>query len=350
MSSLPPSVAVRVVDATVDYGSVRAVDGVSLEVEPGTIHVLLGRSGSGKTTLLRAIAGFEPLATGRIELAGRTVDDGTRAGWVAPEARKIGFVFQDYALFPHLDAAGNIGFGVRGNRAARRDAANRWLDRVHLVDYAGRRPGELSGGEQQRVALARALVQEPAVVLLDEPFSNLDAHLRRSVRDETIALLRENDATAIFVTHDADEAFSVGDRLSVLHGGCLEQTGAARDLYERPASVHVARLCGPASFLPVLERIGSGRARCVLGEVEATGALHVGALLVVRPEQLVVQADDAGAARLLRRRYLGAVEELEVELSGGALVVARQTPGQLPDGATRLRVEVRAPLAAVSAD
>ena len=320
----------------------RAVDGVSLEIEPGTVHVLLGRSGSGKTTLLRAIAGFEPLAAGRIEIRGRVVDRASSREWVPPEKRRIGFVFQDYALFPHLDARSNVAFGAPGNKEDKLRASNDWLSRVRLADYAERKPGALSGGEQQRVALARALAQKPDVVLLDEPFSNLDSHLRRHVRDETIALIREAGATAIFVTHDVEEAFSVADRLSVLHSGRLEQTGDARTLYERPASIHVARLCGPAELLEIERVRDDGRVECALGVVETEGT---GNLLVVRPEQLTVRPGNA--ANLLSRRYLGAVEELEVQLSNGVTVVARQGSGALARGEERVDIEVRGPLALV---
>lgn len=339
----PHASAVSIVSACVHYDDFRAVDTVSLDVAAGTVHVLLGHSGSGKTTLLRAIAGFEPLTAGRIVVGGRTVDDGTRSGWVAPEARRIGFVFQDYALFTHLDALGNVAFGASGSRADRRAAAADWLTRVHLADHGSRRPGELSGGEQQRVALVRALAQRPALVLLDEPFSNLDPHLRRSVRDDTIALIRENQATAIFVTHDVEEAFSVGDALSVLEAGRIVQTGTPEEIYGRPVSRHVAQLCGPATFVTIDDVTADGRAVCVLGEVDAVGDVEPGGVLVVRPEHVVVApGDDATVAR---RRFLGSCEELELELAGGQTLVARHAPVSL--GANTARVTLRGTIAAV---
>lgn len=337
-------VAVNVAGASVDYGAVRAVDSVSLQVPVGGIHVLLGHSGSGKTTLLRAIAGFEALVSGRIEIAGRLVDDGTRTGWVAPEQRRIGFVFQDYALFSHLDAAGNVAFGVSGDRAARQTSARGWLERVHLQAHAARRPAELSGGEQQRVALARALAQGPALVLLDEPFSNLDPQMRRSVRADTVALLRQSGSSAVFVTHDVEEAFAIGDSLSVLERGRLVQTGAAEEIYARPANRAVARLGGAANFVRIEEVVAVGRVRCALGEAEAVGEAAPGRHLVIRPEDLEVTEGDA--ARIVGRRYLGPVEELELAL-GEATVVVRCRPRAVPQAATTVGVRCVAPCAVV---
>lgn len=324
--------AVQIRDACVDYGDVRAVDRVSLDVAHDTVHVLLGHSGSGKTTLLRAIAGFEPLSSGQIVVAGRTVDDGTRAGWVAPEHRKIGFVFQDYALFTHLDASRNIAFGVP--KSSRAQTSSHWLSRIRLPEHGTRRPGELSGGEQQRVALARAMAPEPGLVLLDEPFSNLDPHLRREVRDNTVALIRENGATAIFVTHDVEEAFSVADRVSVLENGRITQTGTPRELYEQPVSRHIARLCGPATFVTI-DAVTDGRAVCVLGEVETSGTPEVGTTLVLRPEHLEVSPGEA--ATVVRRRFLGGCDECELAF-GDQTITVRPPTGSVTSDTVNVRV------------
>lgn len=314
------SQAVSITTACVDYGDVRAVDDVSLSIAADEVHVLLGHSGSGKTTLLRAIAGFEPLSAGKISVGGNTVDDGTRAGWVAPEDRNIGFVFQDYALFTHLDAKRNIGFGVK--KSARAQTAERWLGRVHLPKHGARRPGELSGGEQQRIALARAMAPEPSVVLLDEPFSNLDPHLRREVRDDTLALIRENGATAIFVTHDVEEAFSIANRVSVLESGKIIQTGTPQELYDTPVSRHIARLCGPVTFLPISE-INDGIATCALGSIGVRGA---GETLVVRPEHITLADGDDFEVRA--KRFLGGCDELEL-VRGDLILTARPPAGSI---------------------
>ena len=335
---------VSVQDASVHYGDFCAVERVSLQVKAGQVHVLLGRSGSGKTTLLRAIAGFEKLTEGSISLAGQVVDAPATQVWSPPEKRQIGFVFQDYALFPHLDAGGNIAFGTKG-RDAKAAVAKTWLERVQLPGHAGKRPGELSGGEQQRIALARALANAPGLVLLDEPFSNLDSHLRRSVREETMSLLRENGATAVFVTHDAEEAFSIADQVSVLHNGKLEQTGTPQELYLRPASVHVARLCGPANLLP-FEAAEDGFVECVLGRIAATGAAKGAGVLVLRPDQIRLVPDDDGNARVTARRFLGHTEELELDV-GGQQLLARVAPDSVPD-ASRLALSVPGPVHAIS--
>ncbi len=338
-----PKYAVKGDSVTVQFGDVKAVNRASFLIEAGSVHVLLGRSGSGKTTLLRAIAGFEPLANGKLETGGRIVDDNTKAGWVPPEQRKIGFVFQDYALFPHLSVLENIAFGVSGTKDERHAVARKWLDRIRLPDHGARKPGQLSGGEQQRVALARALAPEPSLVLLDEPFSNLDAHLRRNVRDETIALIREQNATAIFVTHDAEEAFSVADTITVLHHGEVQQIGTPAELYLEPLTIHVARLCGPASFLDLT--VVDGLATCALGEVELVRDPEGATQVMVRPEQ--VDVVEGEGAKVTGKRFLGAVFELDLELNSGDTIQAR-TPSNFKVGQP-VGVRANGPLAPLTA-
>lgn len=349
MNTKAPRLALEVQDAWVHYGNVCAVEAVNLQIEPGTIHVLLGRSGSGKTTLLRSIAGFEPLRRGAIFIDGKQVDAATKSSWVPPESRKIGFVFQDYALFPHLSVLDNIAFGVLGSKSEKQLIAQKWASRVGLQELGTRKPDALSGGEQQRVAVARVLAQGTHVLLFDEPFSNLDAHLRRRVRDETINLIRENNATAIFVTHDFEEAFAIADFVSVLHDAKLEQTGTPAQIYNTPASIHVARLCGQATFLKVHKVLGENRALSALGEVNTTGTLREDSLLVVRPECLsATKSDDSQhSGTLLKRRYLGSTEELEVELAGNERVLIRQAPGLLEPNAKTVRIESHHTYAAV---
>ncbi|REJ81038.1 MAG: ABC transporter ATP-binding protein [Acidobacteria bacterium] len=238
----PP--ALEIAGVSYAYGSSEVFRDVDLAVAAGGIHCLLGPSGSGKSTLLRLIAGLETLQTGTISLAGKVVS--TPAKQLAPERRRVGFVFQDYALFPHLDVARNIQFGLRGLSRAERQ--RRTAELLELVDLAGagrRMPHTLSGGEQQRVALARALAPDPVVLLLDEPFSNLDRGLREEIREATLGILRETSVATLLVTHDPLEALTVADRISVLLGGVVAQTGDRDELYFTPRDERVARVFGP---------------------------------------------------------------------------------------------------------
>jgi len=269
----------------------------SLEIARGEIVALLGPSGSGKTTVLRLLAGFELADGGRIAIEGEDVTA------LPPARRRCGMVFQHYALFPHLDVGENVGFGL--DRLERHDRDRKVAASLELVDLAGferRKPHELSGGQQQRVALARALAPEPRVLLLDEPLSNLDPALRERTRRELRALIKRVGITTVFVTHEQEEAFDLGDRVAVLDRGRLEQVGAPEDLYERPASLFVATFVGRANVL----RGATARA---LGGRE-------GEVTVVRPEQL--RFADAGLPGVVReRRYTGAAAFYQVETEQG---------------------------------
>jgi len=279
------------------FGGTVAADDVSFRLERGEVVALLGPSGSGKTTVLRLLAGFETPDAGRVLVGGEDVTG------VPPARRHFGMVFQHYALFPHLDVGANVGFGVRGLP----DAARRVERVLALVDLGGferRRVHELSGGQQQRVALARALATEPRVLLLDEPLSNLDPSLRERTRHELRQLIGRLDITTIFVTHEQEEAFDLGDRVAVLHGGRLEQIGAAEELYERPATLFVAGFVGRANVLR------GHAARAFGGE---GGERQVA---VIRPERL--RFADGGVAGVVReRRYIGATALFLVESDTG---------------------------------
>jgi iron(III) transport system ATP-binding protein len=239
---------------------------ICLAGEQGTVTAILGASGSGKTTLLRLIAGFDRVDTGRIELGGRTVDDGHRH--VRARHRRVGYVPQDSALFPHLTVAGNIGFGVsRGERAR----VGELLERVGLAGYERRYPHQLSGGQQQRVALARALAIQPELVLLDEPFSALDAGLRESVRADVMSILASTGSTTVLVTHDQDEALSVADRIALLDAGRILAHGSPQELYRDPGADAVARAIGHANLLParVISQTGEvASVDCALGRLQ----------------------------------------------------------------------------------
>jgi putative spermidine/putrescine transport system ATP-binding protein len=272
-----------------------SVGPLSLAIPRGEILALLGPSGSGKTTVLRLLAGFEAPDAGRLVVAG---EDVTR---VPPARRRFGMVFQHYALFPHLDVGENVAFGLRGHADPGRKAG----ETLQLVDLAGferRRVQELSGGQQQRVALARALAPEPRVLLLDEPLSNLDPALRERTRRELRAVIKRVGITTVFVTHEQEEAFDLGDRVAVLNHGRLEQLGAADELYERPASLFVATFVGRANVL----RGATAR---------ALGARD-GEAVVVRPERL--RFADAGLPGIVReRRYTGATAFYQVDTERG---------------------------------
>lgn len=222
-----------------------AVRSVSLVVEQGALVTLLGPSGSGKTTILRLIAGFERAEIGTILLGGKRVSG--QGVWVAPERRGVGMVFQDYALFPHLTVAGNVAFGYRGRD--KQDRIEEVLALVDLTGYEARYPHELSGGQQQRVALARALARRPVVVLLDEPFSDLDAGLRARMRGELRRILRSAGATAVIVSHDQADALAISDQIVVLKEGAIQQIGSPREIYESPSNRFVATFVGQANLL-----------------------------------------------------------------------------------------------------
>ena len=313
--------------------------GVSLTAEPGEVLCLLGPSGSGKTTLLRIAAGVEAQTSGRIILNGQEIA-GPNA-YVPPEKRSIGLVFQDYALFPHLSIMDNVRFGLTA--MSKEDAkleAFTALGRVGLQTYANAFPHQLSGGEQQRVALARALVPRPAVLLLDEPFSGLDSRLKDSVRAETLAILRQSRATAIVVTHDAEEAMRMADRIALLKDGMLVQVGTAEELYARPASLFAA---GFFSELDLFEaNVSEGVAKTPLGVFPAAFANGTPVTVAVRLGDIeFTNRDDAIPARVLSRRFLGETELIQLAVSGLEMpVTTRQRSGIVPKDAKDIRVFV----------
>ena len=311
-----------------------AVSDVSLAVRPGEIACLLGPSGCGKTTLLRIAAGIEVQDRGRVLIDGREVAGPARA--VPPEGRGVGLVFQDYALFPHLTILDNVRFGLKGRPAAEAAAiAMQALERVRLAHHAAHYPHNLSGGEQQRVALARALVPGPRVLLMDEPFSGLDRRLRDRVRDETLAVLRDNGATAVVVTHDPEEAMRIGDTIALMRRGRLVQVGAPETLYRHPADIEAARFFSELNETEA--RIEGERVLSPLGIFAVPEALRGAqrAVVAVRPHDLI-PGDPQGqvAGEVVARRYLGEVDRLEVAVAGLAhpLEVRTSQIGAFPAG------------------
>jgi iron(III) transport system ATP-binding protein len=325
------------------YGDKAAVDGASLSLERGRITCLLGPSGCGKSTLLRLIAGLEPLDGGRIAASSQTLSG--PGVHVPPEQRDIGFVFQDYALFPHLTVAQNVGFGLRklgADERGRRVEAE--LEQVHLLHRANSYPQALSGGEQQRVALARALARKPSVVLLDEPFSGLDGRLKTSVRDTTLRALREAGAAALIVTHDAEEALMMADELALMDAGRILQTGAPRDCYLKPVSVTAAKLLGEASLLPA--RIGGGVARTPFGDLPAGG--EGPGVAAVRPEGVRL-AKTGAAAEVVQASFAGGYVMLTLKAEG-VTAQSRATLDAAPAVGARVFVELDERFSAIFAD
>ena len=299
------------------YDGTIAVRDVDLDIAPGEVVCLLGPSGCGKTTLLRLAAGLEVPLSGRILVNG--LETAGPSAFVPPERRGTGLMFQDYALFPHLSIAQNVAFGL--DRLPRREAAREArlaLRRVGLEAYADDYPHALSGGEQQRVALARAIAPRPSVLLMDEPFSGLDRRLRDSVRDETLAVLRETRATCIVVTHDPEEAMRMADRIALMRAGALVQVGTPRELYSKPVDLMAARFFSELNEIPGV--VGAGAVSTPLGAFPVPAGLTPGAEVDVgvRPQGVICAApsEPGAAGRILKRRFLGEVDLLEIAVEG----------------------------------
>ena len=318
-----------------------ATDRLSFTLERGSILALLGPSGCGKTTTLRLIAGFETPDQGRIAIAGQTVADAARGIHVAPEKRGVGVVFQDYALFPHLTVGQNVGFGLeRASRSDRRARVAQVLGLVGLTEFTDRYPHELSGGQQQRVAVARALAPAPTLILLDEPFSNLDTDLRSQMRDEVEKILRATGTTAIFVTHDQEEAFTIADQVGVLSQGRLEQLGPPETIYHHPSTPFVAEFVGAADFLPGV--VTAEGVATEIGLFDGVDGRRQGerVRVMIRPDDVTFVPDDAGEAVIVRRYFRGSETLYCLSLPSGHRVHSSQpSSATFPMG---LRVRPRA--------
>jgi len=350
MTSQPPptSPEIQLVDLEKRFREVRAVDGVSLEIHTGEFFSLLGPSGCGKTTTLRMIGGFELPTGGRILLRGRDVTD------APPDKRPVNMVFQNYALFPHLDVGDNVAFGLKRRSVSKPDIARRVgaaLELVNLTGYERRKPNQLSGGQQQRVALARALVNEPDVLLLDEPLGALDLKLRRRLQLELKRIQAEVGITFVYVTHDQEEALTMSDRIAVMHAGRVEQLGTPEELYERPRTRFVADFIGTTNLLsgsveaaagsePAVVRLATGD-RCAV----ADESLRVGdpVELSVRPESVELRAADGAGHRPIsiiatveQVAYLGGNVQYIVRAGSGLSItaLAPKTGERLPVGGT----------------
>lgn len=314
--------ALTINNLTCQYDAQTVLESLSLEVEQGQIVCLLGASGCGKTTLLKAIAGLLPLSSGEMSLNGMIMDNGQH--WVPPEQRNIGMIFQDYALFPHLTVAENVAFGLCGytDKALKSKVAE-MLALVHLSAFAERYPHQLSGGQQQRVAIARSLAYKPDLLLLDEPFSNIDTQVRHELIAEIRKLFKAQGVTAIFVTHSREEAFAFADKMAVMNRGVIEQYGTASELYYRPASRFVADFLGGGSYLP---------AHCVDAEHYQT---HFGVLkalsqqslekdqtcdLLLRPQNIHIQPDTSSPIIVLEQQFMGDHCRYVIDVQGTKLL------------------------------
>ncbi len=338
---------IRLKNVTKFYDQTCAVDDVSFSVSTGEFLVLLGGSGCGKTTTLRLVAGLERPETGEVWVNG-VLASGDHA-WIPPEQRQIGMVFQDYALFPHLTVAQNIEFALKDMRGqARKQRVDDVLALVGLDGKGARFPYQLSGGQQQRVALARALAPSPAVVLLDEPFSNLDAALRKTMREDVRTIINQTGAAAIFVTHDQEEAMRLADEIAVMQGGKLVQIGKPDDLYRFPQQPELADFLGEANYLPgdadgdsVITPLGTlALARPARGTVR----------VLIRPEALALTPAPDGNARVTHMRYFGYYRLLTLHHAGDFTLEARVWAQSSIAIGDRVRVDVQGAVVAFTPD
>jgi iron(III) transport system ATP-binding protein len=309
-----------------------AVEKVSFTLGAGELMALLGPSGCGKTTTLRMIGGFEQPDAGTIRLRGENITH------LPPEKRGIGFVFQDYALFPHLDVLSNVRFGLRGRPRAKADArAREMLALVGLQDLERRKPHELSGGQQQRVALARTLALAPPLVLLDEPFSNLDAAMRVETRQEVRKLLKTTGSAAILVTHDQEEALAMADRIAVMEAGCIRQIGTPDEIYRNPVSAFVASFIGRSNI--VRGRASGMDVETPFGKLQLSRAANGSVDLAVRPEQIMLEPDPGGTAAIVGREYRGH-DQLYWVQDGERCMLVISGPGAQIDIGARVRLRI----------
>lgn len=298
------------------------LEDLSLSVQQGEIVCLLGASGCGKTTLLKAIAGLLPLSSGTMQLNNKVIDDGNH--WLPPEQRNIGLIFQDYALFPHLSVAENIAFGLQGKtKSQQAEIIDEMLTLVHLEGLAERYPHQLSGGQQQRVAIARSLACQPDLLLLDEPFSNIDTQVRHELIRDIRSIFKRQGVTAIFVTHSREEAFAFSDKMAVMNNGVIEQFGSAAELYYRPSSKFVANFLGGGCYLPAVKQ-AEAQFETIVGTLTVLNTEHIqlkqACELLLRPQQVLLSPDNNAIAVVVEQQFMGDHCRYIVEIAGVPLL------------------------------
>ncbi|WP_299687128.1 ABC transporter ATP-binding protein [uncultured Tateyamaria sp.] len=334
------------------FGDRRVVDGVSLSIEAGQVTCLLGPSGCGKSTTLRMIAGVEMQDSGEIHVDGALICDTVFR--VPPERREIGLMFQDFALFPHLSVADNVAYGLVGTRAEKRARVAEMLDRVHMGRFIDAYPHQLSGGEQQRVALARALAPRPRIMLMDEPFSGLDNRLRDGIRDETLAILKEEDTAVLLVTHEPDEAMRMADEIALMRDGQIVQRGAPYNVYTRPADQKSVAFFSDANKLRA--KVEGALAMTAFGRFLAPGVPDgTDVDIVFRPQHVKIDFDRAGVgpaptaaegtaarAQVIRARFMGHESLVEFRLDDDGTIMRATVPGVfLPQPETVMWLRIR---------
>ena len=326
-------------DVSVSFGDTEVLSGITLELESKQLLAVLGASGAGKSTLMRLIAGFDSVGGGSIVLDGETLSDTSKT--VAPEKRSIGIVPQDSALFPHLNVAQNIGFGLSGlSKEAKAERVGELLRLIRMEEFASRMPQELSGGQVQRVALARALAPRPKLVLLDEPFSALDAELRGQLREEVRQVLRAEGATAVLVTHDQEEALSLADRVAVLREGKIIQVGSPSEIYNSPADVGIATFLGESVLVD--GKVSGGKILTDLGSLSALNNVAEGAtgVVAIRSENFYLQPNPTGDSEVVGRVFFG--HDALVEVQTPKLRIRARSNGPFaPEVGMRVTVWVR---------
>src|SRR6056300_82994 len=299
-------------DVSMNFGATQVLSGITLELESKQLLAVLGASGAGKSTLMRLIAGFDSVGGGSIVLDGETLSDSSKT--VAPEKRSIGIVPQDSALFPHLNVSQNIGFGLSVlSKEAKAERVGELLRLIRMEEFASRMPQELSGGQVQRVALARALAPKPKLVLLDEPFSALDAELRGQLREEVRQVLRAEGATAVLVTHDQEEALSLADKVAVLREGKIIQVGSPSEIYHSPADVGIATFLGESVLVD--GKVSGGKILTDLGSLSALNNVAEGAtgVVAIRSENFYLQPNPTGDSEVVGRVFFGHDALVEVQ-------------------------------------
>ena len=326
-------------DVSVSFGDTEVLSGISLELESKQLLAVLGASGAGKSTLMRLVAGFDSVGGGSIVLDGEILSDSSKT--VAPERRSIGIVPQDSALFPHLNVSQNIGFGLsRLSKEARAERVVELLRLIRMEEFASRMPQELSGGQVQRVALARALAPKPKLVLLDEPFSALDAELRGQLREEVRQVLRAEGATAVLVTHDQEEALSLADRVAVLREGKIIQVGSPSEIYNSPADVGIATFLGESVLVD--GKVSGGKILTDLGSLSALNNVAEGAsgVVAIRSENFYLQPNPTGDSEVVGRVFFG--HDALVEVQTPKLRIRARSNGPFaPEVGMRVTVWVR---------